>query len=191
MSNSLGAARQNLHEDGQLVLSRQRALVNMGIISDHGGLGGLVSNTFQNNTKLDWYETHGSPAQQAAVKSYKDAVSTYAATYGKALSSANAVGSNAPTSDSARAQANELNDFGLGPTALQSHLNTNLAEMDNKKGSWDKQVQIVQRRIDTLIDAPQQQAKPGDRKPPAGATKTATGPNGQKAALVNGHWVIY
>lgn len=30
-----------------------------------------------------------------------------------------------------------------------------------------------------------------DRKPPPGATKTATGPNGQKAALVNGHWVPY
>jgi hypothetical protein len=29
------------------------------------------------------------------------------------------------------------------------------------------------------------------RRPPAGATKTATGPNGQKAALVNGRWVAY
>lgn len=29
------------------------------------------------------------------------------------------------------------------------------------------------------------------RQPPAGATRTATGPNGQKAALVNGHWIIY
>lgn len=31
----------------------------------------------------------------------------------------------------------------------------------------------------------------GSRQPPAGATKTATGPNGEKAALVNGHWVKY
>lgn len=29
------------------------------------------------------------------------------------------------------------------------------------------------------------------RQPPVGATKTATGPNGEKAALVNGHWVRY
>jgi hypothetical protein len=31
----------------------------------------------------------------------------------------------------------------------------------------------------------------GARQPPAGATRTATGPNGQKVALVNGRWVRY
>jgi hypothetical protein len=34
-------------------------------------------------------------------------------------------------------------------------------------------------------------AATGSRQPPAGATRTATGPNGQKAALVNGQWVTY
>jgi len=39
--------------------------------------------------------------------------------------------------------------------------------------------------------APELMGRGGGGQLPAGATKTATGPNGQKAALVNGKWVKY
>lgn len=141
-----------------------------------------------NRTRVATYKQVGSAKTKAAIKAYEDAVNAYATEYAKFMSSASGL-SNAPSSDAARNQAGELNDKGMGPAALMSHIHQSLIEAQNKKNAVAAQNQALQQRLASYLQP--KQSAPASRTPPSGATATATGPGGKKIALVNGHWVPY
>lgn len=158
-SSALTAAQEGLQKDANLVLSAQRVLAHvapnnphgMGIVSDNPSLGGVVSVTLRNRNMLDWYAAHGNPEQQAAVKQYRDAVNAYSSSYSKFMTAANGVGGSAAPSDAAKEQSDDLNEEGLGPTALRTHLQTVLAEANNKRQGWMRRVHDLTGQMNSLL----------------------------------------
>lgn len=171
------AGLQTLEKRATIVRSAENAAVSNGQLALQ--LGGQNSN---GNVPLfnAWRNAGGKATGDPKISAFNAAVETFANEY------ATVVGKGVPT-DSLRSHAHGMINTAQSPAQLQAVIQTLNKDMSNVSAGLDQERQSTMARI-----SGHGAATPGQPKqPPAGATKTATGPNGEKVALVGGKWVGY